>query len=290
MVRVGMVGLGHNGIAHLKAHRRVRKSEIVALCDANPERLEAASKEFGIERTYRSAEELCAQPDIEAVSINTGDQFHAEPFVAAVRNGKHVLVEKPLANTREQVEAMVAAARAADPKQRLAVGYILRFNPGFEKIHEICRSGQMGQIYYLEGDYIHNLLYQAKQTDTLTGVNWYLEYERPMVGGGSHALDLLRWFSGAQVVEVSGYSNHVAFPGHEAGRLSGGAVPVRHRSRGKGGGALRAPAGRAAVLQSKDLWDDGDGGAGSGRDCERYGGCTPGAEAGGFGPHLRASL
>ena len=212
MVRVGMIGLGHNGIAHLKAHRRVKKSEIVALCDANPERLEAASKAFGIERTYRSVEELCAQSDIEAVSINTGDQFHAEPFVAAVRAGKHVLVEKPLANTCEQVEAMVAAARAADPRQRLAVGYILRFNPVFEKVREICRSGRMGQVYYLEGDYIHNLLYQAKQTDTLTGVNWYLEYERPMVGGGSHALDLLRWFSGAEVVEVSGYSNHVAFP------------------------------------------------------------------------------
>jgi len=64
----------------------------------------------------------------------------------------------------------------------------------------------------MEGDYIHNLLYQAKQTDTLTGINWYLEYERPIVGGGSHPLDLLRWFAGAQVVAVCGYSNHVAFP------------------------------------------------------------------------------
>ncbi|MBC8427639.1 Gfo/Idh/MocA family oxidoreductase, partial [bacterium] len=212
MIRVGFIGLGHNGIGHIEAHRRVGKSEVVALCDANPERLENASKRFGIKQMYRSAEELCAQADIEAVSINTGDPFHTEPFLTAVENGKHVFVEKPLANSIDQVEAMVAAARAADEKLKIVVGYILRFNPMYEVIHELCHTGQLGQVYYMEADYIHNLLYQAKQTDTLTGVNWYLEYERPMVGGGSHPFDLLRWFSGAQVVEVSGYSNHVAFP------------------------------------------------------------------------------
>ena len=212
MVRVGMIGLGHNGIGHLEAHRRVGKSEVVALCDVNPERLEAASKRFGIARTYPSAEALCSQVDIEAVSINTGDPFHAGPFETAVAHGKHVLVEKPLANSVAQVEAIVQAARRADASLKLAVGYILRFNPVFEAVHRTCQMGKLGEIYYLEGDYIHNLLYQAKQTDTLTGVNWYLDYERPLVGGGSHPLDLLRWFSGAQVVEASGYSNHVAFP------------------------------------------------------------------------------
>lgn len=212
MIRVGMIGLGHNGVAHAEAHRRVGKSEVVALCDTNPVRLKEASERFDISRTYRSAEELCAQADIEAVSINTGDPFHTEPFLAAVRHGKHVLVEKPLANSREQVETMVGAARAADPRLKLAVGYILRFNPVFEALHHLCRSGELGQVYYTEGDYIHNLLYQARQTDASTGLNWYLEHERPIVGGGSHPLDLLRWFSGAQVVEVSGYSNHVAFP------------------------------------------------------------------------------
>jgi len=212
MIKAGFIGLGHNSIGHIEAHLRVGKSEIAALCDINPERLESASKRFGIKRVYTSAEELCAQEDIEAVSVNTGDQFHLEPFLAAVANGKHVLVEKPLANTVDQIETMVAAARAADPKLKLAVGYILRFNPVFEEIHRLCSSGKMGRVYYMEGDYIHNLLYQAKQTDTLTGINWYLEYEKPMVGGGSHPLDILRWFSGAQVVEASGYSNHVAFP------------------------------------------------------------------------------
>ena len=212
MVTVGFIGLGHNGLAHIEAHRRVGKSQVAALCDSNPDRLREASARFGVERTYASAEELCAQPDIQAVSVNTGDPFHVEPFESAVRRGKHVLVEKPLANSLDQVARMVAAAQEADPDLKMAVGYILRFNPVFAAVHEMCRSGRMGDVYYLEGDYIHNLLYQASQTDAATGRNWYLEEERPMVGGGSHPLDLLRWFCGAQVVEVSGYSNHVAFP------------------------------------------------------------------------------
>lgn len=212
MVRVGFIGLGHNGLAHTEAHRRVGQSEVVALCDTNPDRLREAADRFGIKRTYDSAEALCAEPDIQAVSIHTGDPFHEDPFVTAVARGKHVLVEKPLANSLAQVGRMVDAAKAADPSLKLAVGYILRFNPVFEAVHAMCRSGALGEITYLEGDYIHNLLYQANQTDPATGKNWYLEEERPIVGGGSHPLDLLRWFSGAQVVEVLGYSNGIGFP------------------------------------------------------------------------------
>lgn len=216
MIRVGFIGIGHNAIGHIEAHRRVGKSQIVAFCDINPERLQQAGERFGVSRLYGSAAEMCAQPDIDAISIHTGDPFHVEPFVAALQHGKHVLVEKPVANTVPQIETMVAAARAADPRLKIAVGYILRFNPVYERIHALCASGQLGQIYYLEGDYIHNLLYQANQTDTRTGVNWYLEMEKPIVGGGSHPLDLLRWFSGSEVVEVQGYSNHVAFPAMKA--------------------------------------------------------------------------
>jgi len=212
MIRVGFIGLGHNGIGHIEAHKRVGKSEVVALCDMNPERLKSASEKFDVEKTYNSADELCKQEDIDAVSINTGDQFHMEPFLSALENEKHIFVEKPLANAVDQVEMMVTYAHSASPDLKIAVGYILRFNPVFEAIYDICRSGEIGQIYYMEGDYIHNLLYQANQTDILTGINWYLEHEKPLVGGGSHPLDLLRWFSGAQVAEAMGYSNRIGFP------------------------------------------------------------------------------
>jgi len=210
-VRVAIVGLGHNGLAHLRAHRALGLSEVVALCERNGDLLESVGKEHGIDKLYAD-DQVFADPEVEAVSIHTGDADHVQPFVRAVRAGKHVLVEKPLANTEEDVHQMVAAAHRAAPGLKIQVGYILRFDPVFAEIRRLARAGRLGRIYYMEADYVHNLLYQAEKTDPLTGANWYLEHEIPFVGGGSHPLDLLRWISGKQVSRVVGYSNHEAFP------------------------------------------------------------------------------
>lgn len=231
MIDVGFVGLGHNGTAHLEAHLRLGRSRIAALCDRDPARLAEAGSRLGVHRLYRSSLELCARGEVQAVSINTGDNDHLQPFLHALSHGKHVLVEKPLANSPEEVRAMVEAARRADPGLKLSVGYILRFNPVFEAVHRLCREKTLGDIFCLEADYVHNLLYQAGQSDPATGANWYLEQEKPMVGGGSHPLDLLRWFCGQEVVEVMGYSNRIAFPAMKHDdcavalyRFAGGAV------------------------------------------------------------------
>lgn len=210
-VRVGIVGLGHNGLAHLRAHLGLGLSEVVALCDRNPAVLAKAGREFGISRLY-SDDAIYADPAVEAISIHTGDADHVEPFLKALQAGRHILVEKPLANSEDDVCRMVTAAQAAPAGLKIQVGYILRFNPVFVEIRRLAASGALGRIYYMEGDYIHNLLYQARQTDPLTGRNWYLENEIPLVGGASHPLDLLRWISGKEVRRVMGISNHVAFP------------------------------------------------------------------------------
>ena len=210
-VQVGIVGLGHNGMAHLRAHMTSDASEIVAVYDRNRDLVEQACREFEIPKQYTD-DSFYDDPDIEAVSIHTGENDHKDPFVKAVEAGKHVLVEKPLASTEEDVHEMVEAATSADPELKIQVGYILRFNPVFEEVHRRAAAGALGHIYYLEGDYIHNLLYQAEQTDLLTGRNWHLEHEIPLVGGGSHPLDILRWISGKEVCRAVGYSNHIAFP------------------------------------------------------------------------------
>jgi|GEM_PF-726769 len=211
-VRTGFIGLGHNGLAHLRSHVASGCSEVVALCDRSAERLAQAAAECPGARQYPSVADLVSDDAVEAVSISTGDDDHAEPFLRAVSAGKHVLIEKPLANREEDVLAMVEAGRRAGRGLAIQVGYILRFNPVFEEVHRLCATGALGKVYYLEGDYIHNLLYQKHQCDKVSGRNWYLEQERPMVGGGSHPLDLLRWFSGEQVTQVWGYSNRFAFP------------------------------------------------------------------------------
>lgn len=76
-VKVGIIGLGHNGLAHARCHRQSPKSELVALCDTNGERLHQAAEELGVRRLY-TGDDVFDDPDIEAISINTGDNHHAD--------------------------------------------------------------------------------------------------------------------------------------------------------------------------------------------------------------------
>ena len=202
--RVGVVGLGHNGAAHATVYYHSPNAELVAVCDFAPEK--TASFKAGV----GAGEEVA---NLDVLSVNTSDHLHADPFVKGLQAGCHVLVEKPMGNTLEDLERMTAAARASDRKTM--VGQILRFNPFYQEVHRLCASGAMGELFYLEADYIHNLHYQADPSRInpyLGNINWYLEHEKVLVGGCSHQFDLLRWFADSYAVEVKGYGNRIAFP------------------------------------------------------------------------------
>jgi len=209
--KVGIVGLGHNGMAHLKTHLELEQSEVVALADISAERLGAASELCPNAATYRD-DAICSDPQVQAISIHTGDPHHCTPFVKAMQAGKHVFVEKPLANTSQDLLAMVEAYENAPVGLKVQVGYILRFNPVYEALYQTARNGDLGDLYYMEGDYVHNLLYQKGSTNPATGRNWYIEEEIPLVGGGSHPLDIMRWVSGKEIARTWAYSTGVAFP------------------------------------------------------------------------------
>jgi len=211
-VRVGVIGCGGNGRRFMQCYRECPDSELVAICDLSEERLNDTGDALAIAKRYTRIEELLEKEDLDCVSVHTSDPFHREPFVKAMDAGKHVFVEKPFGNTVEDVEDMVAAARRSDRKT--LVGHILRFNPYFARIKELADAGELGDIFYLGADYIHNLCVQGapERFNPAIGMNWYLEKEIPIVGGGVHQLDLLRWYSRSNVVEVSGYGNRIAFP------------------------------------------------------------------------------
>ena len=118
-----------------------------------------------------------------------------------------------MGNTMEDLQRMTEAARRSGRKTM--VGQILRFNPFFAEVKRLCAPGELGEIFYLEADYIHNLHGQAdaaRINPHIGSINWYLEHEKTIVGGGVHQLDLLRWFADANVVEVCGFGNSIAFP------------------------------------------------------------------------------
>lgn len=212
-LRVGIVGLGHNGRAWVSGYEGHPGTEVAALCDLWPERLAEAGKLAPGAKAYSSIDEMLRSAELDVLSVHTPDHLHAEPFVRGLEAGCHVVVEKPMANSVEDLERMVAAARGSDRKT--LVGQVLRFNPLFAEVKRACAEGLLGEVFYMEADYIHNLLGQAdpaRLNPHIGDVNWYLRYELPIVGGGVHQLDLLRWFCDSDVVEVDGFGNSIAFP------------------------------------------------------------------------------
>lgn len=215
-LRVGIVGIGHNGFAHAVTYHHLPQADLVAVCDFDEAKTAAFKAHVGAGdevAVYRNLDDMLAQANLDVLSVNTSDHLHAEPFVKGLQAGCHVIVEKPMGNTLEDLERMTAAARASDKKTM--VGQILRFNPFYQEVHRLCSSGEMGDIFYLEADYIHNLHGQAapeRINPYIGNINWYLEHEKVLVGGCSHQFDLLRWFANSHAVEVQGYGNSIAFP------------------------------------------------------------------------------
>src|SRR5207302_2093394 len=123
---------------------------------------------------------IYACDEIDAISIHTPDHLHAEPFVRALEAGKHVLVEKPMANDLPALERMVEAARR-HPGRKVMVAQVLRFLPHAQRCFELVRGGEIGELVYMEGDYLHDLRVQGApdRFNPAIGMNWYLEREHP---------------------------------------------------------------------------------------------------------------
>jgi len=213
--RIGIIGLGHNGRAWLRAYKSSLFAEVVAVCDYSGRKVKETMEQEGIISGYQNHQEMLRRNDIDIVSIHTPDHLHCQPFVDSVNAGRHTLVEKPMADTIADLKKMVSASDKARKKGiKTMVGQVLRFNPLFMGIKNIIEEGRLGEIFYMEADYIHNLRYQASRDryNPDLRLNWYLEKEVPVIGGGCHPLDLLRWFKGKEILEVKAYSNRIAFP------------------------------------------------------------------------------
>ena len=202
-IRVAVIGMGM-GAAHANAILQHEEACLCAICDINPEKLSAAGTTLNIpsERRFTDWRDLLTLKEINTIVIASPDQLHREMCEAFLTAGMHVMCEKPLALTREDMEAIVRAADSAPGK--FMVGQICRFTPAFAKAKALIDDGTIGEVYFVESEYAHDY---AK---FLQG--WRAVPERHgVVGGGCHAVDLLRWFVG-NPVEVFAYGTHKLLP------------------------------------------------------------------------------
>lgn len=181
-VDILVVGCGNMGTSHARAYDKLDDFNIVGLVSRGSESRNRLSEELGGLPTFGSYEEALEQTQPDAVSINTYQGTHAEYAIKAFENSAHVFVEKPLAETVEDAESVVHAAKKADKK--LLVGYILRHHPGWKKFVE--HSRKLGKPLVMR----MNLNQQS------TGQQWethknLMSSMSPIVDCGVHYVDMM---------------------------------------------------------------------------------------------------
>lgn len=194
-LRAGIVGLGV-GEQHLKSYRRDPACEVVAVCDIDPAQLDVVQRRYDIPRGETDWRRVTEAPDIDVVSICSYDDGHAAQVVSALSHGKHVMVEKPVVLFRRELEA-VAAAHAVSGRQ-LTSNLILRRSPRFIELKRRVDAGELGEVFHVEGDYVHDILWKITH-----GWRARLPFYSVLYGGGIHLIDLMRWLVGREITEIA---------------------------------------------------------------------------------------
>ncbi|WP_078578238.1 Gfo/Idh/MocA family protein [Salipaludibacillus agaradhaerens] len=203
-LKIGVIGCG--SIAkhrHLIEYAQNEQVEIVAVCDIVKERAAEIATLYKA-KAYTNYEELIANKEIDAVSVCTPNYLHAPMTIAALKAGKHVLCEKPMATSKAEAEDMIQAAKASGKK--LMIAHNQRFVPAHQKARQFIEQGELGKIYSFRSAFGHGGPegWSADGTDS-----WFFKKEEAFIGAlgdlGVHKTDLLRFLLDEEFVEVGAF-------------------------------------------------------------------------------------
>lgn len=198
-IRFAITGSGFMGRTHAEAIRRHPTASLVAL--AGGTRAEALAADYGAELAP-STEALLRRDDIDAVVLTTPHHLHADEAILALNQGKHVLVEKPMATSVADCDRMIEAAERAG--RALRIGYHQRFRINNATAQQLVRSGGIGEVH---AALISMPTYASTVKDGGFGGNWAWWNDPASIGhvlnSAPHAIDMMRWLTGAEVRTVS---------------------------------------------------------------------------------------
>ncbi|RIQ12960.1 Gfo/Idh/MocA family protein [Jiangella rhizosphaerae] len=207
---IGMVGYAFMGAAHSQAWRNAPSffdvpivPRLVALGGRNREAAGDVARRFGWESVETDWRKLVARDDVGLVDVCTPGNTHAEIAIAALEAGKHVLCEKPLANTVAEAEAMAeAAAKAAESGVRSLVGFTYRRVPAIALARQLVAEGRLGQLHHVRAQYLQDWI-----ADPDAPLSWRLEKDKAGSGAlgdiGAHIIDLTQYITGERITGVS---------------------------------------------------------------------------------------
>lgn len=178
---------------------------LIGACDVDEDSVRQVAAQSNTALWTTCYDELLENPEIDVIMVCSPDHLHAAHSISALRAGKHVLCEKPMTTTLQDCKDMV---RAVDETGLIFMAsQFMRFRPKHLAIKKLYDDGQLGEAFFVEGSYIHDM------TSIYARNTWRSDRKNPqniLIGGGCHPLDLLRWTVGSEIEEVHAYSNGYA--------------------------------------------------------------------------------
>ncbi len=191
-IRIGVIGVGAIGPCHAWAIEQTEGCRLAAICDIREEAAKSLAEEKGVPH-FTSVEDLLAAGEVDAVTVSTPSGFHMDTVLAAIKNGTHVLVEKPLEITSERIDQIIEAERQGSAI--VACVYQSRFRPVVRKMKALFDNGLLGEIY--SGSlYIKRYRTQEYYDSGGWRGTWKIDGGGCLMNQGIHDVDLFTWFLG----------------------------------------------------------------------------------------------
>jgi predicted dehydrogenase len=196
---MGLVGPGFVAAHHIDAVRRLGFVDVVAIAGSSEASARAKADALDVPKAYGRFEDLVADPAVHVVHNTTPNHLHGPVITAAIRAGKHVVSDKPLATTAAEARALLKLATDAGVVHAVTFNY--RGNPMVQQARDTIATGKLGAIHFVHGNYLQDWLLEP------TDFSWRLEPEKggasSAVGDiGSHWCDLVQHVTGQRIVEV----------------------------------------------------------------------------------------
>ncbi|MDO8748063.1 MAG: Gfo/Idh/MocA family oxidoreductase [Candidatus Omnitrophota bacterium] len=205
-LKAGIIGLGV-GEQHMAGYQSHPGCQVIALCDLSEEKLKEARKKYPRIRLTDNPDDILNDPEINVVSVASYDNYHYPQIIQAIKNNKHVFVEKPLCLYEEEARHIYSLLRSR-VDLKLSSNLILRKCPRFIYLKKLIENGKLGGIFYVEGDYNYGRLNKITH-----GWRGKLDFYSVVYGGGIHIIDLLLWLTGQKIIEVTAYGNNISSSG-----------------------------------------------------------------------------
>ncbi|MBI2192763.1 MAG: Gfo/Idh/MocA family oxidoreductase [Planctomycetes bacterium] len=189
-IRAAVIGLGM-GRYHATNYAACPEAELVALCDADEDRLRAAAKQFGVKRVYTRIDDLAEDRRVEAVSVALPNFLHAPVSIQMLEAGKHTMCEKPMAMNAREAEEMERAARKSG--RLFMMHFNTRFAPASQYLKKVAESGRLGEVYYAKTGWL-------RRAGIPGAGGWFTTRAKsgggPLIDLGVHRIDLALWVLG----------------------------------------------------------------------------------------------